>query len=205
MDLPKNLKKVVEILSLLPGLGPRQSLRLAFYLLKKDEKFKKEFLASFSDFFSNIKLCEKCYFPYQSKNKEDKLCEICKDKTRNPFIICVVEKETDLLTIEKTKKYEGLYHILGGLLKNFEKEKIKELRIDSLLKRIKEDKPRPKEIILALNPTSEGNLTSYYLEKLIKNLKLNIKISRLATGLPFGGEVEFADSETLIKALEGRK
>lgn len=203
MDVPKSIKKVVEILSQLPGLGPRQSLRLAFYLLKKDENFKKKFLESLNEFFSKTRLCQKCYFPFEPLNDDDKYCEICKDKKRNHSLLCIVEKETDLLTIEKTKRYQGVYHILGGLLKEFEKEKIKELRIDSLLKRIKEEKP--KEIILALSPTSEGNLTSFYLEKLIKNLKLNVKITRLATGLPFGGEVEFADSETLIKAFENRK
>ncbi|MGB9681309.1 MAG: recombination mediator RecR [Minisyncoccia bacterium] len=205
MELSKNFKKITEILSSLPGLGPRQSLRLAFYLLKKNENFKKSFLENFSEFFSKIKLCQKCYFPYEPKIEEDKLCEICRDKTRDHSIICVVEKETDLLTIEKTKKFKGVYFILGGLLKDLDKNKIRELRINTLIQRLKEDKPKPKEVILAFSPTSEGNFTSYYLEKLFKNSKINIKISRPATGLPFGGEIEFADTETLIKALEGRK
>lgn len=205
MELPKNLKKVVEILSQLPGLGPRQSLRLAFYFLKKNESFKKTFLENFSDFFNKTKFCEKCFFPFEPEKEEDKLCLICKDKNRDHSTICVVEKETDLITIEKTKKFKGVYFILGGLIKELDKNKIKELRINNLIKRIKEEKPKPKEIILAFNPTSEGNLTTFYIEKLLKNLKINIKITKPATGLPFGGEIEFADSETLIKALEGRK
>ena len=123
-------------------------------------------------------------------------------------IICIVEKETDVLSIEKTNKYTGLYHILGGLISEIDKETIKNLNLTTLISRIKNESKtnQPvRELILALNPTSEGNLTNYYLEKEIKKLNLKIKITKLAKGIPTGGDIEFADSETLISALEGRK
>ena len=137
-------------------------------------------------------------------NNNETLCSICRDKKRDHTLLCVVEKETDLLTIEKTNKYQGLYHILGRLINDVNSENSKIILL-KLIKRIKENKPKIKEVILALSPTSEGNWTTYYLEKAIKNLKMDIKITKLARGIPQGGEIEFADSETLINALEGRK
>jgi len=204
MELPKSLEKVSKILSRLPGLGPRQALRLSFYLLRQDKNYQKDFLESFNNFFTKIKLCQECSFPFETMNDNETLCSICRDKKRDHTLLCVVEKETDLLTIEKTNKYQGLYHILGRLINDVNSENSKIILL-KLIKRIKENKPKIKEVILALSPTSEGNLTTYYLEKAIKNLKMDIKITKLALGIPQGGEIEFADSETLINALEGRK
>lgn len=205
--IPQPIKNLADSLSQLPGLGPRQSLRLAFWLLHQKKEKQLEIAKSFNDLISKIKLCENCFFPFEAKNNEN-LCEICKDKKRNQALICVVEKETDVLSIEKTDKYKGLYHVLGGLLSEIDESKRKQLTIDQLIlritKRAKQNQPI-REIILALNPTSEGSLTTYYLEREIKNLKLPIKITKLARGLPTGGDIEFADSETLISALEGRK
>jgi len=204
MELPKSLEKVSKILSRLPGLGPRQALRLSFYLLRQDKNYQKDFLESFNNFFTKIKLCQECSFPFETMNDNETLCSICRDKKRDHTLLCIVEKETDLLTIEKTNKYQGLYHILGRLINDVNSENSKIILL-KLIKRIKENKPKIKEVILALSPTSEGNLTTYYLEKSIKKIDLGIKITKLGRGLPQGGEVEFADAETLVNALEGRK
>lgn len=222
MDLPKPIKDFINIFSKLPGVGPRQTTRLAFWLLHQKKELQNDFYRTFTNLFSKTQVCPNCFFvseKEQEKNSsDDKLCKICKDSQRDLSIICVVEKETDLLSIEKTNKYRGTYHILGGLISEIgvslkgvpikgENKKL-ELTIPQLLLRIKKSARSSrliKEVILALSPTSEGNLTTYCLEKSIKDLKLNIKVTKLARGLPQGGEVEFADAETLINALEGRK
>jgi len=198
-------------------MGPRQTTRLAFWLLHQKKELQNDFYRTFTNLFSKTQVCPNCFFvseKEQEKNSsDDKLCKICKDSQRDLSIICVVEKETDLLSIEKTNKYRGTYHILGGLISEMgvpikgENKKL-ELTIPQLLLRIKKSARSShliKEVILALNQTSEGNLTTYCLEKSIKDLKLNIKVTKLARGLPQGGEVEFADAETLINAFEGRK
>lgn len=233
MDLPKPIKDFINIFSKLPGMGPRQTTRLAFWLLHQKKELQNDFYHAFTNLFSRTQVCPNCFFiserseettffsdsekvviSEKEKNPSaDKLCKICKDSQRNRSLICVVEKETDLLSIEKTNKYRGTYHILGGLISEMgepikgENKKL-ELTIPQLLLRIKKSARSSypiKEVILALNQTSEGNLTTYCLEKSIKDLKLNIKVTKLARGLPQGGEVEFADAETLINAFEGRK
>jgi recombination protein RecR len=209
MELPKPIQNFIKIFSQIPGIGPRQAMRLAFWLLHQPQTKQTEFSNAFTNLSTKIKLCVNCFLPFEQKDKDNEtLCEICRNPQRDLSIICVVEKETDLISIEKTNKYKGVYHILGGLLSDIDENKKREINIIPLIKRIKTSfKTRKpiKEIILALSPTSEGNLTTYYLEKTIKDSKLNIKITKLARGLPHGGEVEFADSETLINALEGRK
>lgn len=207
MELPKPIQNFIKIFSQIPGIGPRQAMRLVFWLLHQPQTKQTEFSNAFTNLSTKIKLCVNCFLPFEQREKET-LCEICRNPQRDHSIICVIEKETDLISIEKTNKYKGVYDILGGLLSDIDENKKREINIIPLVERIKKsfkNKKPIKEIILALSPTSEGNLTTYYLEKTIKNLKLNIKITKLARGLPHGGEVEFADSETLINALEGRK
>jgi recombination protein RecR len=207
MELPKSIQNFIKIFSKIPGIGPRQATRIAFWVLHQRTEFQKQTETSLNDLLSKTKLCSDCFFVFEPKDKET-LCEICRNAQRDHSVICVIEKETDLLSLEKTNKYKGIYHVLGGLLSEIDDSKKLELHLSSLIDRIKRStkttKP-VKEIILALSPTSEGNLTTYYLEKIIKDLNLKIKITKLARGLPHGGEVEFADSETLINALEGRK
>ena len=213
MDLPKPIQNFIKIFSRIPGIGPRQAMRVAFWLLHQSQAKQTEFSNAFTNLSTKIKLCADCFLPFEQRDKET-LCEICRNPQRDHSIICVVEKETDLISIEKTNKYKGVYHILGDLLSNINENTKREISITPLVERIKTSfKTRKpiKEIILALSPTSEGNLTTYYLEKTTKDLKLGaeqsrgIKVTKLARGLPHGGEVEFADSETLINALEGRK
>ena len=206
MELPKSIKDFIQVFSKLPGIGPRQTTRLAFWLLHQKKETQHDFYHAFINLFSKTQICPNCFFISEkdSSKQENQLCKICQDSQRDQSVICVVEKETDLISIENTNKYKGLYHVLGGLISEIDESRKEKLTIKQLLTRIKTNK-KVKEIILALNPTSEGNLTTYYIEKAIKTINPNIKITKLGRGLPQGGEVEFADAETLVNALEGRK
>lgn len=211
MELPKPIKDFIQTFSQLPGIGPRQTTRLAFWLLHQKRETQHNLYHAFTNLFSQTQICPNCFFISEKDNstkQEDKFCKICRDTQRDHSIICVVEKETDLMSIENTNKYRGVYHVLGGLISEIDESKKEKLTISQLLLRIKKSNNSPhkvKEVILALNPTSEGNLTTYSLEKAIKELYLNIKVTKLGRGLPQGGEVEFADAETLVNSLEGRK
>jgi recombination protein RecR len=206
VELPKPIKDFIQVFSKLPGIGPRQTTRLAFWLLHQKKETQHDFYHAFINLFSKTQVCPNCFFISEkdSSKQENQLCKICQDPQRDQSVICVVEKETDLISIENTNKYKGLYHVLGGLISEIDETRKEKLTIKQLLTRIKTNK-KVKEIILALNPTSEGNLTTYYIEKAIKTITPNIKITKLGRGLPQGGEVEFADAETLVNALEGRK
>lgn len=198
--LPDSIQNFIKILSQFPGIGLRQATRIAFWFFQQKLETKNSFLLSINEIIQKIGHCSECFF-IMEKNKEHNLCSICSDSTRDKTTICVISKETDLITIEKTNKYHGLYHILGEMFSILELNKEKELTINALINRIKKNKIQ--EVILAINPTSEGNLTALHLESKLK--LFNIKITRLARGIPTGGEIEFADAETLINALEGRK
>jgi recombination protein RecR len=206
VELPKPIKDFIQVFSKLPGIGPRQTTRLAFWLLHQKKETQHDFYHAFINLFSKTQVCPNCFFISEkdSSKQENQLCKICQDSQRDQSVICVVEKETDLISIENTNKYKGLYHVLGGLISEIDESRKEKLTIKQLLTRIKTNK-KVKEIILALNPNSEGNLTTYYIEKAIKTINPNIKITKLGRGLPQGGEVEFADAETLVNALEGRK
>jgi recombination protein RecR len=195
---PPTIKKLIELLSKFPGVGPRTATRFAFYLVKKEKKEVEELAKTILDLKEKIKLCKLCFKPFENKGE---ICEICQDKTRDRSLLCLVEKETDLEAIEKTKKYKGLYFILGGPVSAIKKEELKKLRMDELEERVKNREI--KEIIIATNPTTEGEAIALYLERKLKNL--GKKITRLGRGLPTGGELEYADEETLGAAFEGRK
>jgi recombination protein RecR len=194
---PSSIQKLIELFSKFPTVGPRTAARFVFYLLglKKEEA---EELTSAISKLRNVKLCKLCFKSFED---EGELCEICQNPARDKSLLCIVEKETDLISIEKTKKYQGLFFIFGGTVPVLKKEDKKKLRADELLVRAK--KPEVKEIIIAVNPTTEGEATILYLERLLK--PLNKKITRLGRGLPIGAELEYADEETLGSALEGRK
>ncbi len=195
---PPSIEKLIKQFGKFPTVGPRTAARFVFYLMKASDKEIKELTDSLNELRERIKLCDFCFKPFEG---EGNLCEICSDKKRNQSLLCVIEKETDLDSIENTKKYKGRYFILGGTLSKMKKDGEKKLRIQELKERAK--KEEIKEIIIATNPTAEGEATSLYLERQLK--PLNKKITRLARGLPTGGELEYADQETLSSALEGRK
>ncbi len=199
---PPHIEKLIKLLSKLPTIGPRTAARLVFYLIKKDDQEIDELINAIEG-IKEIKMCSLCFNPFESSanSKEEELCKICSNPSRDEKILCIVEKETDLESLEKINNYKGLYFILGGTVSALKKEDIKNLRIKELEKRIKEH-PEIKEIIIALNPTVEGEATSLYLERTLK--EFNKKITRLGRGLPTGGELEYADEQTLRDALERR-
>jgi recombination protein RecR len=213
MKYPKSIQKLIDLFSKFPTVGPRTATRFVFYLLKTPKEEIKELIKSIIDLKKTIKICSFCFNPFEG---EGNLCLICSNPTRDKNLLCIIEKETDLVPIEKTKKYKGLYFILGGTVSTLKKEEIKKLRIKELIERIKNPEKFGilgasfKEIILATNPTTEGEATALYLERKLKPLTCGepgrtIKITRLGRGLPAGAELEYTDEETLGSALEGRK
>jgi recombination protein RecR len=189
----QSIQKLINIFSKFPTVGPRTAARFVFYLIKLSPVELDELSAGLDD-LKNIKLCSSCFNP-----SEQNTCPICQDKGRDQSLLCVVEKETDLDSIEKTKKYHGLYFILGGTI-NLKKTK-EAIRINELKQKIKNCSF--KEIIIAINPTAEGESTTLFLERELK--EFNIKLTKLGRGLPIGGELEYADDETLSSAFDGRK
>ena len=189
------IEKLIDIFKKFPTVGSRTAGRFVYYLIKLPKEQIDELSNALQDLKNKIKLCQLCFNPFES---DGDLCPICQNPARNKNLLCIVEKESDLLSLENTRKYNGLYFILGGTL----------LRVEQLKKRIAETKFS--EIIIALNPTPEGRATSILVEQIIKNLKAEghepqQRITHLAKGIPVGGELEYADEETLENALEGRK
>jgi len=199
---PASIQKLIEKFSKFPTVGPRTAARFVFYLLRISKEEIEELIKLISELRQNIKTCQFCFNPFEG---EGELCPICQDKTRDKSLLCIVASETDLQVIEKTKKYKGLYFILGGTVSALKKEDIEKLRVKELQERIK-NHPEFQEIIIATNPTPDGEATALYLERLLKkNLPAGRQVTRLGRGLPVGGELEYADEETLKNALEGRK
>lgn len=197
MTYPKSIQNLIEKFSRFPTVGPKTAARFVFYLLKIPEKETEEMVKLIQDMKKSVKSCSFCF---KATDKELN-CEICQDKSRDKDLLCLVEKEQDLAAIESTKKYKGLYFILGGNVSKLRPKDIEGLRIKELKERLRNSKI--KELILALNSTTEGEATVLYLERELK--PLNIKIMRLGRGLPTGGEIEYADEETISSALESRK
>ncbi len=177
------------------NIGAKTSSPIVFFFVKTPKEEIKSITDSISE-LNNVNICPLCFNPFQTEK-----CPICSNPKRDKSILCIVEKEIDLTAIEKTKKYNGFYFILGGVISAFKKEDIKNLRIKELLKRLQE--PQIKEVIIALSPTTEGEATRLYLERTLNPLNKNL--TRLGRGLPIGAELEYADNETLSSALEGRK
>lgn len=194
--LPEPIKNFIEIFSKLPSIGPRLATRLSFYLANSGKNEIENLEKSIGN-LKKLRTCERCFFIYTDN------CPICSDKNRIKDIIAVVEKETDLISLEKTGKFHGQYLVLGGLAKNGELNPNQRLRIKSLAERIKKElNGQAKEIIIALSPTTFGDFTGSLIEQKLKPFAQ--KISHLAKGVPTGGEIEFADEETLGSALEKR-
>lgn len=193
---PRSLERLIEELVKLPGIGPKTAQRLAFYLLKMSKREVFALAKAIAELKERIRICSTCF-----NIAEDEQCEICLSKERDRSMICVVEEANDLLAIEKTRWFKGLYHVLGGSLSPLEGRGPDELQIEPLLQRLQGGEVR--EVIIATNPNVEGEATSLYLHRLLK--PLGIMITRLAHGLPMGSDLEYADEVTLAKAMEGRR
>jgi recombination protein RecR len=197
--IPKQIRELIKVFSSFPTIGERTATRFVLYLLSQKKENLDELCSSIAALEKEIKRCGFCFNPFAASQNQT-LCEICRDKKRDKTI-CVVEKESDLWQMEKIKKYQGKYFILGGKIDFLKENPLGKLRVEELKKRIQESKP--KEVILALNPTVDGNLTMDYIKRILK--PYHSKITKLAQGLPLGGEIEYADEETLGSAFEGRK
>ena len=195
MNYTQPLARLIEYFHKLPSIGPKTAMRLALHVIKMPESEVQNFASALLDAKSKISYCSTCY----NMSASDP-CEICSDVTRNKQIICVISETKDLMAIEKTNEYHGLYHVLQGLISPIDGIGPDDIRIKELLYRIANEDI--KEVILALNPSVEGEATSLYLQKLIK--PFNIKITRIAFGLPMGSELEYADEMTLARALDDR-
>lgn len=186
---------LIEALVRLPGIGRRSAERIVFYLLKTRREEVSELAALLTAAKENVFFCEICH-----NFADAKVCHICSDPGRDRGVICVVEDPKDVVAIEKTGAYVGVYHVLLGVLSALDGIGPDEIQIKDLLKRVKEEKIR--EVILATNPNTEGETTALYLARMMKSLK--VKITRLARGIPVGSLVEYTDQATLSRALEGR-
>lgn len=196
MIYPKSIASLIEHFQKFPSVGPKSAQRMAFYLLRMPKSEVEKFAQSMLDAKENTKTCEIC-FNLSSTSP----CEICTSPQRDKSTICVVAETKDLVAIEKTNEYKGLYHVLQGLISPMDGIGADDIRIKELLNRLTDE--NVKEVILALSPSVEGEATSLYLNKLIK--PFGIKISRIAFGLPVGADLEYADEITIAKAIEGRR
>jgi recombination protein RecR len=195
MLIAEPLQAAIEELGKLPSIGRKTAQRLAMHLVKCDPEVVLNLVNALTALKEKLKMCSIC-----SNISVEDVCEICKSEKRDKSIICVVEEASDIIAIEKTNEYSGLYHVLGGVLSPLSGMDADSLKIKELLHRLTDD--TVKEIILALNPDTEGEATSLYLAKILK--PLSIKITRIARGLPIGGDLEFADDATIGRAVLGR-
>lgn len=196
MIYPKSIATLIEHFQKFPSVGPKSAQRMAFYLLRMPMSEVQKFAQSIVEAKKNTHTCEVC-FNLSSTSP----CEICTSPKRDRSTICVVAETKDLIAVEKTNEYKGLYHVLQGLISPMDGIGADDIRIKELLNRLTNDEV--KEVILALSPSVEGEATSLYLSKLIK--PFGIKISRIAFGLPVGADLEYADEITIARAIEGRR
>ena len=196
--LPESVQNLIDEFSKLPGIGPKTAARLVFYLLTKPEADLNSLGQSVLLLAKNLVLCQNCF-----NISETEMCAICADEKRDHSIIAVVEEPLDVIALEKSLAFRGIYHVLGGVISPINGVGPEDLRIEQLLLRLKNDKIG--EIILATNPNLEGEATSAYLKDRINALNSSIKITRIARGLPIGGDLEYADEVTLKRSLEGRR
>ncbi len=192
----KYLETLIDEFHKLPGIGRKTAVRLAFHILDTDEAEVEKFASALINVKKFVKKCAVC-----GNFSENELCDICNDELRDKSIICVVEDSKDIIPLEKTGKYNGVYHVLNGKIAPLNGVTPDKLNIKSLLERIASNDI--KEIIFALNPDLEGETTVLYLTKLIK--PFDVTITKIASGIPMGGNIEFTDSATIAKALEGRQ
>ena len=194
--IPPSVTELIQTFAELPGIGPKTGSRLAFILLRGKSELAMRLAEALKDLVENTRFCSTCY-----NVTEDDPCPICADPTRDQSIVCVIEEPMDLLSLERTDNYKGIYHVLHGALSPLEGIFAEDLRIAELEKRVRED--GLKEVLLATNPTSEGDYTAAYLVQRLK--PLGVRITRLGRGLPVGGDLEYADAVTLTRALESKQ
>jgi len=190
------VQELIDQLGRLPGVGPKSAQRIAFYLLKLPKEDAERLAHAIVEVKARISFCRRCW-----NVAEGELCDMCSDDRRDPTTVCVVEEPRDIVAVEKTQEFHGLYHVLQGAISPIEGIGPEQLRVKELLTRV--DAEGIKEVILCTNPNLEGEATAMYLARLLKPLGLTV--TRIASGLPVGGDLEYADELTLGRALEGRR
>jgi len=205
---PEPIERLIQLFSKLPGVGPRQATRMAFYVLSESNGYAASISRSIDEVRKNISFCDQCFRSVQ-KSAGKNVCAICQDPKRDQRIICVVEKEIDIANIEKTAAYHGTYHVLGGTISLLDKESPERLRLKDLYQRIETaaNSGNALEMIIAMSPTSEGDSTALYLKRTLEPLIQKfpaLKLTMLGRGLSLGAEVEYADQVTLESALKYR-
>ncbi|MFQ5615128.1 MAG: recombination mediator RecR [Anaerolineales bacterium] len=196
--LPEPIQNLINAFSRLPGIGPKTASRLTFYLLRASEDLSLELATALNELKANITYCEHCF---NITTAGRVWCEICSHPQRDPSVICVVEDPLDVVALERTGGFQGQYHVLHGVLSPIEGIGPEDLKIVSLLDRVQTENVR--EVILATNPSMEGDATAMYLQAQLH--PLGARVTRLARGLPVGGDLEYADQNTLLRALAGRQ
>lgn len=191
----KAIDDVVEHLSRLPGIGKKTATRLAYYLLSRDAEQTKQLAKSLNTLHEHIRICPVC-----GSFTDGDFCDFCDDASRDRSVICVVERQQELISFSELTEYRGLFHVLGGLISPLDGIGPDRLAITQLLDRLKDGSV--KEVILATNPTIEGDTTALYVQKLLKDYPVHV--TRLASGIPAGGDLEYADKLTLLRSLRGR-
>lgn len=196
MHYAKPLARLVGELEKLPGIGPKSAQRLAFYLLRIPQDEARQLADAILEVKERITTCSTCF-----NFTDQPVCDICRNDRRDSSLLCVVAEPRDLLAMERTNEFSGRYHVLGGVISPMEGIGPEMLRVRELIERIQQQEV--KEVILATNPTVEGDTTAMYLARLIK--PFGAKVSKIAFGLPMGGDLDYADQATLVQALEGRR
>jgi recombination protein RecR len=195
-EFAQPIARLVEELKRLPGIGQKSAVRLAFHLLRQAPGEAEQLAEAIVAARRNLRACSVC----QNLTDQDR-CEFCRSPDRNPKQVCVVETAQDIVNLEKTGRYQGLYHVLGGVIAPLQGVGPEQLNIKALMSRLEQN--TIEEVIIATNPTAEGDATALYLARLLK--PLGVRVTRLAMGIPIGGELEYADAVTLQHALEGRR
>lgn len=192
-----SVKKLIGEFEKLPSIGHKTAVRLAFYILESDKQVAESMAKAIVDAKQKVRFCTKCY-----NLAEAELCDVCANTKRDQSTICVVENVKDVVAMEKTHEYKGLYHVLHGAISPMNNITANDIKIKELISRLSDE--GIKEVILATNPTIEGEATAMYISRIIKTVP-DIKVSRIAHGIPVGGDLEYTDEITLIKAMENRR
>ncbi len=200
MRIPRAIQNLVDSFERLPGIGPKSAERLTFYLLHVPQGELDRFAQSVQNLIKDTVICSTCF----SVDETDP-CSVCNDTRRDHSLICVVEQPLDVLALERNRKYNGVYHVLHGKIDPLNNIGPDEIRISELIGRGKGEGERVEEIILATNPTMEGEATAMYIAKQLKVQSSNLKVTRIGRGLPIGADLEYADPTTLERAMEGRQ
>ncbi len=199
MKTPKSIQNCIDVLHRLPGIGPKTAQRLTYYLLHVPQEQLDFFASSVQNLKKNTKMCGRCF-----NISETNPCPICDDQSRDQSLLCVVEQPLDIMAIEKSGAYKGLYHVLHGCINPLDNIGPEQLHLYDIIPRLKSDS-LVAEIVVATNPTMEGEATALYLQRLLEKENIKIQLTRLGRGLPTGADLEYADELTLSRAFEGRR